>query len=121
MKIITTKTLWFTDDERACLAKALSLFNGEVTVKKIWSLDKGYGIEASLESTDIVRYDKPIPDYGDVMDVQLYKESVSSGLFVDSDGHGRPVKDGLVGNMTLCPSQVDFLPEDATHVVWFNK
>lgn len=76
-------------------------------------------------------YSKPIDDNGDVMTVAEYLEDVADGNLMDSDGMGDVARDGLIAEPAigesgwpewLRPSDGDrFIPEDATHVVWYNK
>ena len=58
----------------------------------------------------------------DVYTVEEFKRLVQGGMFVDYDGFGNPVKDGLAdrGNW-IKPSRIEEIPTDATHVVWYNK
>lgn len=67
------------------------------------------------------KYDQEVPDYGDLMTREEWLDMVKHGFFIDYDGMGSPVKDGKAMNGWVYPSQADKLPEDATHVVWFNK
>jgi hypothetical protein len=61
-------------------------------------------------------------DEDDVYTVEEFREHVKSGSFIDYDGHGRPVKDGMADRtMIIQPSTVDEIPEDATHIVWYNR
>jgi len=73
-------------------------------------------------------YVEALPDYGDLMTVEDFLEAG----FIDYDGHGQAVKDGLVAEYPvnretgwpdwILPSQgIDAIPEDATHVIWFNR
>jgi hypothetical protein len=77
-------------------------------------------------------YRDPVdPQLGDLMTIPEYLEAINDGLITDSDGMGNPVKDGLevappVGDdgwpAWIYPSQgLDVIPEDATHIVWFNR
>ena len=68
-------------------------------------------------------YTEDIPDYGDLMTVEKYKEMVDCGMFTDYDGHGEPVRDGMIasGHFAVIPSQLHKLRSDATHIVWFNR
>jgi hypothetical protein len=61
-------------------------------------------------------------DEDDIYTVDEFRELVSTGAFIDYDGHGRPVKDKLADRtMTIRPSTVDEIPKDATHIVWYNR
>lgn len=66
-------------------------------------------------------YNVKIPDYGDVMTVEEWRSCVESGCFIDDDGIGTPAKDGMMMDRDVWPSGMDDVPEDATHIVWFNK
>lgn len=70
-------------------------------------------------------YDMPVPDYGDLMTVEEFRNDVESTCLVDYDGIGSLAKmiDGevKVSWNRISPSQVDSIPPDVTHVVWFNK
>jgi hypothetical protein len=65
--------------------------------------------------------------YGDVMTIQEFVEDVEGGMFIDYDGFGHPVKDGLQDpDITIYPSQVQpatigLVFGDATHVCWYNR
>lgn len=66
---------------------------------------------------------EPIPDYGDLMTLEKFKEAVACGGFIDYDGTGRLATKTRMSEIHISPSGVkDFVfPEWATHVVWFNK
>lgn len=67
-------------------------------------------------------YDAPIPEYGDVMPVSEFKDAVHAGVFIDYDGHGYPAQDGVMNrDIKILPSTVANIPEDATHIIWFNR
>mgnify|MGYP000845426080 CR=1 FL=1 len=66
-------------------------------------------------------YVEEIPDYGDLMTVENFKESVKYGALIDYDGHGLVVKDRKMAKWVMYPSIAHLIPEDATHVMWFNK
>ena len=61
-------------------------------------------------------YDQPIPDYADVIDITQFKSAVDSGCITPDDGSGHPVKNGMMDSRDCFE-----LPDDATHVAWFNK
>lgn len=61
-------------------------------------------------------------DEDDVYTVEEFEELVESFSFIDSDGHGYPVKDKKAcTNWIVKPSEINQLPIDATHIVWYNK
>lgn len=67
-------------------------------------------------------YNEPLTLGDDVYTVADFRESVRCGMFIDYDGFGYPVKDGKCDSkIWVQPSKVEEIPEDATHVVWFNK
>ena len=58
----------------------------------------------------------------DVYTVAEFREQCESGSFIDYDGFGYPVKGGLSDpEIVVKPSRIDLIPEDATHIVWFNR
>lgn len=61
-------------------------------------------------------------DEDDVYTVAEFSEHVRNRSFIDYDGYGRPVKDNLADE-TVCihPSTIERIPEDATHIVWYNR
>lgn len=61
-------------------------------------------------------------DYGDLMTVEEFKANVESGGFIDYDGMGHAVRgDEVDESFYVYPSEVDKIPEDATHILWFNR
>lgn len=59
---------------------------------------------------------------GDLLTLKAFKQSVAHRTFVDSDGHGYPVKaKKLAPTHIVHPSEVRRIPKDATHILWFNK
>ena len=67
-------------------------------------------------------YWEEIPEYGDAMTVEEFKDDVNTGCLIDYDGFGHPMKDGkMAGHLDIYPSRVDIIPEDATHIIWFNR
>ena len=71
---------------------------------------------------------EPMPDYGDVMTLAEFQQSVNSGLFTDYDGYGNYVMSEQTHyGQLMRMSSVEFSPSDmkvpgwATRVVWFNK
>lgn len=68
------------------------------------------------------RYGCGPDDEDDVYTVEEFRSKCQSGAFVDYDGFGHPVRDSKCDpNVYVFPSEVDEIPADATHVVWFNK
>lgn len=82
----------------------------------------------------MAKYDRPVKftvtdqygcgpdDEDDVYTVDEFKEHCHVGSFIDYDGHGYPVKDGMADeDVVVKPSRVNEIPSDATHVVWYNR
>lgn len=81
-----------------------------------------------------VRYREPVKfsstgNYGcgpededDVYTVEQFKEFCKRGAFIDYDGFGHPVKDNMC-DPSICvrPSKLNDIPDDATHIVWYNR
>jgi hypothetical protein len=59
----------------------------------------------------------------DVMTIKEFINAVKSGIFIDTDGYGRYVKDGKKTNIEILPSDVKFqaIRKDFNTIVWFNK
>lgn len=67
-------------------------------------------------------YSEPLDDIGDLMTVKDWLSCVADGGFIDYDGFGHPVRDGLMdGTIDIWPSQADMVPQDATHIMWYNR
>lgn len=62
-------------------------------------------------------YDRELPNYGDLMTIEEWKDAVEEGYIMDDDGSGNWVKDGMMSRFDPFSSE----QEDATHVMWFNK
>jgi len=59
----------------------------------------------------------------DVYTIAEFMDNVKDGSFIDYDGVGNPVKDGLADlSIDIFPSECpQCIPADATHIVWYNK
>lgn len=58
----------------------------------------------------------------DVYTIKEFKACCKSSAFIDYDGIGYPVKDGLRDtSIVIRPSRLKDIPADATHIVWCNK
>ena len=58
----------------------------------------------------------------DVYTVEEFKQCCHDHAFIDYDGFGHPVKDGLADeSITIKPSRLGLIPNDATHIVWYNR
>ena len=78
-------------------------------------------------------YVREMPEYGDLMTVTEFSHCVETGLFIDYDGDGVAViqVDGVTKldcpntpgerDYRISPSTISNIPEDATHIVWFNR
>lgn len=72
---------------------------------------------------------KPVDDSnGKLMTVEEFKNNCESGCLIDYDGMGDLVKDGEIVTPTedgwprwIVPSKRDEIPEDVTHVLWYNR
>ncbi len=77
-------------------------------------------------STDDTTIDGHI---GHLMTVEEFKEACYQGLFIDYDGMGDLVKDGKIVTKRnqdnhpqwITPSTRLTIPEDVTHILWYNK
>lgn len=65
----------------------------------------------------------PLPTYGDVMSMKDFIESCESGCFIDYDGHGNYVKDGMMTNIGIFPSDIDNgnIRKEFDTMIWFNR
>lgn len=63
--------------------------------------------------------ERPIPNYGDLMLMEDFVSCVTSGSFIDDDGHGY-YSNGVT--MTDIVVKLDhILSTSYSHVVWFNR
>lgn len=90
--------------------------------------DDGRTLKVFIKDGKKAIYEKRLDeDNGDVMTIEEFKGMVACGGITDYDGHGHPMKDGLEDHgWYLYPSNVDpedgdGIPEDATHIAWYNK
>lgn len=73
-----------------------------------------------------MNFTKEIPDYGDLIPINDWKEDVINEFFTDYDGCGNWVKDGKMtdgwGDNVCSITAIDLAIKDGiTHVCWFNK
>ncbi len=70
-------------------------------------------------------YTEAVEARDDLMTIDAFRDCVRSGLFIDYDGFGHPVKfiDGrpMHSQAIVKPSTSQDIPSDATHVVWYNR
>ncbi len=58
----------------------------------------------------------------DVYTIEEFKELCAEHSFIDYDGYGYPVKDKMADtSMCITPSKIYMIPQDATHIVWYNR
>jgi hypothetical protein len=82
------------------------------------SLDRQYRLIRPVKLGDPVNRKED-----DVMSLEDFIESCKDGGFIDSDGHGRYVRDGRESNIHIYPSDVTngVIREGFDEVIWFNK
>ena len=68
-----------------------------------------------------MEYNQDVPEYGELMTVEQFRQYVKSGMFIDYDGFGCPVKDGKMADLQISPSTSQLIPSSATHICWFNR
>lgn len=57
-----------------------------------------------------------------LMTLQDFRVAVGQGVFIDYDGYGHYARNGVADDSAIAlPSEIDKMPEWATHVVWFNR
>lgn len=57
-----------------------------------------------------------------IFTVEEFRQDCADRSLIDYDGFGCPMRDGrLCPYVSVYPSEVDKLPPDATHVVWYNR
>lgn len=75
-----------------------------------------------MEANNMANYCYKLDPEDDVMPVRAFRDMVKYGVFIDYDGFGYPVKDHLADHdIIVKPSQLETIPADATHIVWFNR
>lgn len=66
-----------------------------------------------------------IPEYGDIMTMEDFKEHVSCGGFIDYDGYGDYATKDKSSNKNISPSDIKlgYVLDDPkfTHVIWYNR
>lgn len=66
--------------------------------------------------------ERVMPELGSLYTVDEFKRQCTIGTFVAGDGFGSPIKDGwLDPAYDVYPSRLQEIPEDATHILWYNK
>jgi hypothetical protein len=80
----------------------------------------GYVQPVNFSSTG--NYGCVADDEDDVYTIDEFKSLCESGGFIDYDGFGYPVKDSKCDpSIIIRPSKISDIPNDATHVVWYNR
>lgn len=69
-----------------------------------------------------IRYE-PIPNFGDKMTIDDFKNMSNYGVIVDSDGHGYYATEDKITNLSVKPSDYFSRSIDKrfSHVIWFNR
>ena len=64
-----------------------------------------------------------ISTFGSVMSLEDFKDCVKSGGFIDYDGWGYYVKDGMESDIVISPSDVKHgaVRKDFDTIIWFNR
>ena len=64
-----------------------------------------------------------LPTYGDVMSLEDFIENVEYGGFIDYDGSGNYVKDGMETDIPIYPSDVEHksIRKEFDTIIWFNR
>jgi hypothetical protein len=73
---------------------------------------------------EILNKPRKIPDYGSLMSVDKFVESVKEGYFIDWDGSGYYTNGETYSYADeAVPSEIDEgkINKNFTHVIWFNK
>lgn len=67
-------------------------------------------------------YTEQVKEGDTLYTVEEFKLACEEGGFIDYDGFGFPVKDGLEDNsIWVKPSRLDLIPPDATYINWYNR
>lgn len=66
---------------------------------------------------------EPIPDYGDLMTIENFKELCESQMFTDYDGSGYYSDGKIMTRIPASPFEITNgkIDDRWSHVVWFNK
>ena len=64
-----------------------------------------------------------LPKYGDLMPLEDFISCVKMGGFIDYDGFGNYVKDGMISDIEIIPSDVlnNSVRTDFNEIIWFNR
>jgi|TARA_R110000782_G_C14478788_1_gene375695 hypothetical protein len=63
------------------------------------------------------------PTYGRKMSLESFIENCEGGGFIDYDGSGNYMKDGLMSDISIYPSdiRVGSIRKDFDSIIWFNR
>jgi len=64
-----------------------------------------------------------IPDYGDVMTLNEFKNACRNGLFIDYDGYGKYIDDDKMTDIDIYPSDIKAksIRYELNKIIWFNR
>lgn len=64
-----------------------------------------------------------LPNYGTIMSLESFIETVKSGGFIDYDGFGSYVKDGKESNINIYPSDIKYnlIRPGFDTIIWYNR
>ena len=75
-----------------------------------------------VNSTVTGRYGDAPSGEDNVYTVEEFKDFCKDGWFIDFDDFGYPVKDSKANSGYVNkPSKLEKIPDDATHIVWYNR
>jgi hypothetical protein len=58
----------------------------------------------------------------DVYTIEEFKRFCKNGGFLDCDGFGHPVRDNKCDpDIFIKPSRLKEIPNNATHIIWYNR
>jgi len=79
--------------------------------------------QAILDPSYRIENDCPEADMKQTMTVQSFLDNVRLAAYTDDDGFGHPATDGVENtSVRIYPSEMGRdIPEDATHIFWYNK
>jgi len=100
--------------EQAANKREQARINLQLAKKHYEEADRAY---TKVQSKTV----RNIPDYGDHMPIEEFKECVESGGFIDDDGHGYLATATFMSREYADLYNLDEVDPMYTHVVWFNK
>jgi len=110
---------WVTDFPRNAIEKGIveTIEEGKMEVERRMMC---YPLETDKPA--IGRYNDAPHGFGEIISVRRFRKRVKDGDFTDNDGHGRPMfHKKLDSGCLVLASKLDAIPEDATHIQWYNK